>query len=106
MIGYENTDFHEDQEQTTLEPVAMLISRFTFAHGLLYLGFALGLFLGGCSPQPNKLAPEPPYIADRPGFTEKFLFGETQASSGIVIMRKAPSVEITDSGYLRDLEAK
>ncbi len=105
MIGYENTDFHEDQEQTALEPVAMLIPRFTFAHAFMYLGLAMGLLIGGCAPV-TKIAPEPPYIAQRPGFTEKFLFGETQASSDIVIMRRAPAVEVTDSGYLRDLEAE
>ncbi len=106
MIGYENTDFYEDQEQTALEPVAMWIPRLLKAHGFMYLGLALGMFLASCSPQPNKLAPEPPYIAQRPGFTERFLFGEAQANSDIVIMRRASAVEVTDSGYLRDLEAE
>ena len=47
MIGYENTDFYEDQEQTALEPVAAMISRFMFANALVFFGLALGLLIGG-----------------------------------------------------------
>ena len=62
-------------------------------------------FLAACTPQPNKLAPEPPYITQRPGFTETFLFGTAQDDSGVTIARPmAP--EMTASGYLRDLEAE
>ena len=83
MIGYEKTDHHEDQEQTALEPVAAQVPRFMLANALIYLGLALGMFLASCSPQPNKLAPEPPYMGQRPA-----------------------AVEVTPSGYLRDLEAR
>ncbi len=85
MIGYEKADEAEDQEQTALEPVVIWISRIVRAQGFAYIGFAIGMAiaLGGCSPQPNKLAPEPPYMGQRPA-----------------------AVEVTPSGYLRDLEAK
>ena len=111
MIGYENTDFYEDQQQTELEPVAMWIPNFLKAQGLAYLGMALGMFLAlsACTAQPVKVAPAPPYAGQRPGvsdFTERFLFDPAPTGSNIVIKRRAPSVEVTPSGYLRDLEAR
>ena len=74
----------DHEEQIALEKAAERIPMFMRANALIYLGLALGMFLASCAAQPNKLAPEPPYIGQR---------ADT-------------SVEITPSGYLRDLEAR